>query len=148
MKKLFIIFASLMFVSTAYSQNDPPIEALIDAMIHVESRGNPDAIGDDGRAVGVLQIWKIMVDDVNRILRKYDVTYSYTYDDRYDREESIGMFFIWLNYYFPNYTSEDYEEIARAWNGGRSRRWGNSTRYYWYKVSNAMETIAVLYYND
>tara|TARA_B100001093_G_scaffold510490_1_gene576473 strand:- start:102 stop:548 length:447 start_codon:yes stop_codon:yes gene_type:complete len=148
MKKLLIILTSLMLVSTMYSQSDQPIEALIDAMIHVESNDNPNAIGDGGKAVGVLQIWKIMVDDVNRILRLYDVDHSFTYDDRYDREQSIGMFFVWLWHYFPNYTSADYQEIARAWNGGRSGRWSHSTRYYWYKVSNALEVISVVYYNN
>ena len=44
MKKLLIILTSLMLVSTMYSQSDQPIEALIDAMIHVESNDNPNAL--------------------------------------------------------------------------------------------------------
>ena len=44
-------------------------EDLLDAIESVESGGNANAVGDNNRAVGSFQIWKIYVDDVNRIIR-------------------------------------------------------------------------------
>ena len=47
------------------------LELLIPVLIHVESGGDVNAIGDMGEAVGCLQIHEIMVDDVNRIAGKF-----------------------------------------------------------------------------
>ncbi len=115
------------------------IELLIDAMIYVESKGDSTAIGDGGRAVGVLQIWKIMVDDVNRILGRRGISYKYTYNDRYNRDKSIDMFLIWHDYYHK-YAS--YEKVARCWNGGPMGYTKHCTKNYWYKVSYYMDQLA------
>jgi len=61
----------------------------LDAVWAVESgrQLNPKD-GDDGKAVGPLQIWKIRVDDCNRI-----VGYQrWTYEDRRDWIKSAEMF--------------------------------------------------------
>ena len=39
---------------------------LLPALIYVESRGNPAAVSPDGGAVGILQVRRICVEDVNR----------------------------------------------------------------------------------
>jgi len=49
-----------------------PSSRLIDALMHVESKGKVHAIGDNGRAVGCLQIHKGVIEDVNRA---YNTTY-------------------------------------------------------------------------
>jgi len=43
------------------------IDKTIDKIEQVESNGNEKAIGDNGKALGSLQIWKILVDDFNRL---------------------------------------------------------------------------------
>ena len=43
---------------------------IMNAIIQVESRGNPKAHAQGEDAVGILQIRKCMVDDVNRILKR------------------------------------------------------------------------------
>ena len=48
-------------------------DTFVDAVIYVESRGNDSAVGDNGSAVGCLQIHPIMVREVNRLLAKYDI---------------------------------------------------------------------------
>ncbi len=125
-------------IVTAEPSEEVPIEFLIDAMIYVESKNNPNAIGDGGRAVGVLQIWPIMVRDVNRILRRRGISHRYTYEDRYDRDKSIEMFHIWKSHYHPH---SSYEKIARCWNGGPFGHRRSSTNYYWYKVNYRMELL-------
>ena len=62
------------------------LAVLIPVLIQVESSGNNDAVGDNGRAVGCLQMWEICVDDVNRISGR-----SYTYEDRLSRTKSAEM---------------------------------------------------------
>jgi len=72
------------------------IDTLIPPLIQVESGGDDRAIGDGGKAVGCLQLWKIYVDDVNRI-DQYKT--EFTYQDRYDRDKSIAMVKIFLAHY-------------------------------------------------
>ena len=109
-------------------------DLLLEAMIVVESNGNDSCIGDRnlGRpSVGCLQIRPIMVREVNRILRKQKIKKKYTLNDRYSRNKSIEMFYIWRDYHH----SEDSDEvIARCWNGGPKGWKKKSTRYYWIKV--------------
>ena len=70
-------------------------EDLLGAIEWVESKGRANAIGDNGNAVGSFQIWKIYVDDVNRILG-HDF---YSYDDRFNRNKSLNMAAFYLTHY-------------------------------------------------
>ena len=109
---------------------------LLSALMFVESGNNDSAhaIGED--AVGVLQIRKTMVDDVNRILKRQGKTYTFTYDDRWLRNKSIQMFDI----YCKHYGLTTAEEIARCWNGGPRGMNKEATVYYWNKVQNYLES--------
>lgn len=103
---------------------------LIDAIIWVESRGNAKAVGDNGEAVGILQIHRVCVDDVNRILGKD----QYTYADRLNVEKSRQMFGIYSAFYSKYHKDWSQQGIARRWNGGP---WGHrktATWDYWLKV--------------
>lgn len=112
----------------------PKVSELIDALIYVESRGNDSAIGDRhlGKpSVGCLQIRPIMVREVNRILKRKKKELRYTMDDRFSREKSIEMFMVWKDYY---HDSDNFEEIARTWNGGPRGMKNKKTLSYWSKV--------------
>jgi hypothetical protein len=67
---------------------------LLDAIRQVESSGGVYTQGDGGRAVGPYQLWKIYVDDVNRIAKT-----DYTYADRMDETKSREMVTFYLNHY-------------------------------------------------
>lgn len=109
---------------------------LIDALIHVESRGNAHAIGDGGKAVGCLQIHPIMVREVNKIIRKQKLgVKKYKLKDRFDCEKSIEMFEIWRDYHHENSTLE---KVARNWNGGPRGHQKTSTLKYWDKVKKKL----------
>ena len=112
--------------------NAPALVAdnLIDAVIHVESRGDINAhnVGED--AVGVLQIRPIMVQEVNRVLG-FD---KYTLQDRWDKQKSIEMFNV-IRENTPNPTNE---KVARNWNGGPNGYRKQSTLKYWDKVKNQL----------
>ena len=73
-------------------------EIFTEAIILKESRGIENAVGDNGKAIGVLQLHKVMVDEANRILVNKKIDKRYTYDDRYSREKSIEIFNVVQNY--------------------------------------------------
>ena len=109
---------------------------LLSALMFVESGNNDSAhaIGED--AVGVLQIRKTMVDDVNRILKRQGKDHRFTYDDRWLRNKSIQMFDI----YCKHYGLTTAEEIARCWNGGPRGMDKEATVYYWNKVQDYLDS--------
>jgi hypothetical protein len=116
------------------------IEKLIPALIQVESGGNPNAVGDRGRAVGVLQIHKCVVDDVNQWYEK-----NYRYTDRLDPQKSKEICSLYLRCWGGNYVlgSQKHitlEVLAKIWNGGpEGWRYEKSTERYWLKVKTEME---------
>jgi hypothetical protein len=108
-------------------------KSLVDALILVESAGNPNAFCKKENAVGCLQIRPIMVREVNRILRKQNNDKRFTKKDRWDCGLSKEMFYIWCNYHHK--VSND-EMIARNWNGGPKGYKKQSTEHYWHKVQS------------
>jgi hypothetical protein len=120
---------------------DDHTDYLLEALIQVESRGDENAVGDkhlSRPSVGVLQLRPIMVREVNRILKKHKVKKKYTLEDRYSKEKSIEMFYIWQSFHHLN---DSDEVIARCWNGG-PRGWKrNSTLHYWDKVQSEINKL-------
>ena len=116
-----------------------PERDLVTALILVESRGNDSAIGDrhlvGNEAVGALQIRPIMVREVNRILKIQKSDKRYKLKDRFDREKTIEMFYIWKNFHHKD---SDFEKIARNWNGGPSGYKKSRTEKYWVKVQKEL----------
>lgn len=114
-------------------------EHLVSALILVESRGNDSAIGDrhlvGNEAVGALQIRPIMVREVNRILKIQKSNKRFTLKDRFERDKSIEMFYIWKNYHHKD---SEPEVIARNWNGGPKGFKLNRTVKYWNKVEKQL----------
>ena len=119
------------------------IIALLPILCQVESGNNPAALGDysrgEYRAVGCLQIWKIVVDDVNRIQKKE----VFTYKDRSDRLKSLRMAEIYLTHYGRHLEKKgvevNMEVLSRVWNGGPTGYKKKSTEKYWKKVKKELE---------
>lgn len=121
-------------IQVALSERD-----LVSALILVESRGNDSAIGDrhivGGEAVGALQIRPIMVREVNRILKIQKSDKRFKLKDRFDREKTLEMFYIWKNFHHKD---SDFERIARNWNGGPRGYKNSRTQKYWAKVQKEL----------
>lgn len=118
--------------------NIKKMQKLLHALMFVESGFKPDAVGDKHlptTSVGILQIRQILVDDVNRIVGKP----LYSYEDRLCKEKSIEMFLHWKNYYFSH--TDDFQTIARSWNGGPMGWKKPQTIKYWNKVQYALNTL-------
>ncbi len=75
------------------------LTALIHALIIVETEGqsNPEqAVGDRGKAIGVLQLHPGVIEDL-RV-----AGYDYSLEDRYDREKSVEMWLKWMEIWVPD----------------------------------------------
>ena len=59
---------------------------IMDAIIQVESEGNPNAVS--GNSVGVMQITPILVKECNDILKKQKSKKQFTMNDRYSVAKS------------------------------------------------------------
>jgi len=98
---------------------------VMDAIIQVESEGNPNAVS--GNSVGAMQITPILVKDCNDILTKQKSKKRYTMADRYSVAKSKEMFLIIQKYYNPE---NNIEKAIRLWNGGVKYSKKATNRYY------------------
>jgi soluble lytic murein transglycosylase-like protein len=104
---------------------------LITALIVVESSGNDLAIGDQGRAIGCLQIHKAVVLDVNRITGSH-----YRHQDMTNRVQARAVCQAYLTHYGRGATTE---QLARRWNGGPTGDRKTATQAYWLKVQRNLK---------
>ena len=106
---------------------------VMDAIIQVESEGNPNAVS--GNSVGVMQITPILVRECNNILKSRKSKKRYTLADRYSVEKSKEMFLLIQSYHNP---LNSIEKAIRSWNGGLRYSVRATNRYY-KKVMNKMK---------
>ena len=107
---------------------------LITALIAVESSGNDMAIGDNGRALGPLQIHRGVVLDVNRFTGS-----NYRHQDMTNRAAARAVCQAYLEHYGRGKTTE---QQARIWNGGPTGDRKSATESYWAKVKKQMNNNA------
>jgi hypothetical protein len=128
-----ILLTILLLIAPCYA-----LDSLIPALIEVESNGNDQAIGDNGKAFGPLQIWDICVQDVNRI---YNV--GYEHEQMFNRGHAIDVCVLYLLHWGAKYKLKtgkqpSYEVLARIWNGGPMGYKNPKTIGYWNKVNKAL----------
>ena len=98
---------------------------VMDAIIQVESEGNPNAVS--GNSVGVMQITPILVKDCNDILKQKKSNKRFTLKDRYSVAKSKEMFLLIQSHYNP---ANNVEKAIRLWNGGINYSVRATNRYY------------------
>jgi hypothetical protein len=134
MKKMIL---ALALACPAFGQYTAHQEALLDALIQVESAGDDDAVGDNGNAIGCLQIWKVYWIDATEFS---GIKGKYT--DCYDREYAKQI----VDAYMKRYAKEawtdpkkfDAEKCARIHNGGPKGYKKKATIKYWNKVKKEL----------
>lgn len=105
---------------------------LISALIVVESGGRDNAVGDQGRAIGPLQIHRGVVLDVNRFTGS-----NYRHQDMTNRAAARAVCQAYLEHYGKGCTTE---QLARKWNGGGpSGDKKKATEAYWAKVKKHLK---------
>tara|TARA_R110000823_G_scaffold239990_1_gene365073 strand:+ start:48 stop:590 length:543 start_codon:yes stop_codon:yes gene_type:complete len=123
-------------ISLSKNSESYSLQQILNAIIQVESKGNNLAYCSSEDAVGCLQIRRCMVSDINRILKRKGNTTRYSFNDRWDRNKSIEMFYIYCDYY--NLITD--EEISRCWNGGPKGINKSQTIKYWSKVKKELNS--------
>jgi hypothetical protein len=111
--------------------------ALIDALIIVESGGRADAVGDNGKAFGILQIWSVVVQDVNKVFGT-----NFRHQDAFNPTKAKQICRRYLSIYAIKSRIGDmdpYEASARIWNGGPNGHRKNATLGYWAKVKRQLK---------
>ena len=102
----------------------------IAALIQVESAGRSGAIGDHGRAVGILQMWPVAVAEANRVAG----TRRWTPADRHDPARSVEMARALLGWHYRRGVT-DPVELAGRWRNPNGRAPG----WYRERIRKAME---------
>ncbi len=89
------LILSLLISTHIYSQEieDCHLKEIIEILKTLETNNNPNAIGDNGKAYGVLQIHKVCVKDVNRVYKT-----NYSHKDAFipHKAEKIALLYLKL----------------------------------------------------
>lgn len=114
---------------------------LLPALIQVESGGKPDAIGDSGQAVGILQIHKEYWQDGCEALG-VDWPYSYAKKPEYSKKIAVA----YLTKYAKVYEKKTgkkatLEVLAKIHNGGCFGWKKKATQKYWEKVKKELKDV-------
>ena len=120
-----IVSMSLMVLSVHAKKSGFDWDPVMDAIIQVESEGNPNAVS--GKSVGVMQITPILVEECNNILKQKKSKKRFTLSDRYSVKKSKEMFLLIQSYYNP---TNNIEKAIRSWNGGVRYSVRATNRYY------------------
>ena len=116
MRKKLILFVLLMLPISMNAQKEQfDWNPVMDAIIQVESKGNPKAHNKNGDCAGILQITPGLVKQCNTWLKAKKSKKRYTLTDRYNVQKSKEMFVMVQSYYNK---SNDVEKAIRIWNGG------------------------------
>ena len=112
---LFILMLNVMMSNAQKVQNDSLKidDKLITAIGYVESGHNEKVVSKNKQYVGYLQISKGCVNECNKLLGYK----KFTYNDRYDKNKSIEMFYIIQKHH--NISNDPYLAM-RIWSEGAS----------------------------
>jgi len=108
------------------------VEKVIDALVVIESSGRPAAIGDGGKAVGLLQIHAVAVREANRLAGSN----RWKLSDRFCPQKSRAMARTILTWHYRRGTT-DPVELACRWN----KPFGQPTAHYRAKVRAELSKI-------
>ena len=109
----------------AVSSNKFDWNPVMEAIIQVESEGNPKA--KRGNSVGVMQITPILVAECNTILKRKKSKKRYKLSDRYNISKSKEMFLLIQSVHNP---LNSIEHAIRSWNGGNHYNLSKTQRYF------------------
>lgn len=142
LKRIFILILLSISTLTVNAKKQYDWTKLMNAIIQVESEGNPKAFNPKGNCAGILQITPILVQEVNKILKDKNSKKRYVYDktgktrsakwdDRYSVEKSKEMFILLQEHFNPEH---NIEKAIKCWNSGFYGNYKNRSTDYYRKV--------------
>lgn len=130
---LLVLVPSVASAEDNIQASDFNWEPVMEAIIQVESSGNPNA--RSGSSCGVMQITPILVKECNQILKRKKSKKRFTLRDRFSVAKSKEMFLLIQSYFNPG---NNIEKAIRSWNGGMNYSVKRTQRYF-DKVMKAMK---------
>lgn len=116
-----------------------PHSELLDAIEQVESGGNCEVVGDNGKALGPFQIWKAFFQDAV----EFDKSLSkYKYEDVKDPKVArLVVLAYWKRYCTKERLGREPtdQDRARMVNGGPNGHKKKATEKYWEKVKKVLK---------
>lgn len=130
---LLVLVPSVASAEDNIQASDFNWEPVMEAIIQVESSGNPNA--RSGSSCGAMQITPILVKECNKILKRKKSKKRFTLRDRFSVAKSKEMFLLIQSYFNPG---NNIEKAIRSWNGGMNYSVKRTQRYF-DKVMKAMK---------
>lgn len=130
---LLVLVPSVASAEDNIQDSDFNWEPVMEAIIQVESSGNPNA--RSGSSCGAMQITPILVKECNQILKRKKSKKRFTLRDRFSVAKSKEMFLLIQSYFNPG---NNIEKAIRSWNGGMNYSVKRTQRYF-DKVMKAMK---------
>lgn len=142
-KKILSLVLLMLPISVSAQKEKFDWNPVMDAIIQVESKGNPKAHNPVGDCAGILQITPVLVKECNQLLAKRKSSKRYTYDkkgecrssrwdDRYSVQKSKEMFIMLQEHFNPEH---NIEKAIRCWNCGfYGNGWKTKSLEYYKKV--------------
>lgn len=126
-QKLIILVMLMLPISISAQEGKFDWNPVMDAIIQVESKGNPKAHNKNGDCAGILQITPGLVKQCNIWLKAKKSKKRYTLSDRYNVKKSKEMFVMIQKHYNK---SNNVEKAIRVWNGGPGYTLEGTNGYY------------------
>jgi soluble lytic murein transglycosylase-like protein len=126
-QKLIILVMLMLPISISAQEGKFDWNPVMDAIIQVESKGNPKAHNKNGDCAGILQITPGLVKQCNAWLKTKKSKKRYTLSDRYNVKKSKEMFVMIQKHYNK---SNNVEKAIRVWNGGPGYTLEGTNGYY------------------
>lgn len=108
------------------------LTSIMSILKQVETNGDVNAIGDNGRSYGILQIQRSVLSDVNRVYGT-----NYKHKDMFDEKASEEVFMLYLclgkeKFLKKHCRFPTEEELVRMWNGGiyKGYTYKQTKKYY------------------
>jgi len=132
------IAMAILLLNAGCGAGDFKFEEVREAIAIVESNGNDNAVGDNGRAFGRYQIWESYVTDVNRIAGT-----TFSHKDAHDPQKAAYMVEVYLTHYGQVYQRKtgnrpSSEVLCRIHNGGPNGWKKEATVKYWKKCRRVL----------
>ena len=126
-QKLISLVMLMLPISMSAQEEKFDWNPVMDAIIQVESKGNPKAHNKNGDCAGILQITSGLVKQCNTWLKAKKSKKRYTLSDRYNVKKSKEMFVMVQKHYNK---SNNVEKAIRVWNGGPGYTLEGTNGYY------------------
>ena len=129
-----ILFTTLLLpCRLTNADSTDTINRLLPALARVESKNDPNAIGDGGAAIGIYQIHRVYWQDAV----DFDKSLGGSYNDCFNPEYAKRV----VRAYLKRYGSANatVEQLARIHNGGPKGYTKRATMKYWKKIQKEMK---------